>query len=188
MLRLNGLRMLLRTLPATGALLTTASASAACADMLALPLPSTTISSATDVPAGAFTAPAGTVLDGLPAFCRVVGVSRPASDSEIGFEVWIPYSGWNQNYLQVSTLVFAGNIQYRSLGFALRRGYATATTDGGHRASIGDASFALGHPQKIVDWGYRALGTTISNGSPPIRIARCAIPTFSAPPMVAAMR
>ncbi|WAH66491.1 tannase/feruloyl esterase family alpha/beta hydrolase [Xanthomonas hortorum] len=164
MLRLNGLRVLLRTLAAIGALLTTASASAACADLLALSLPSTTISSATDVPAGAFTAPDGTVLDALPAFCRVVGVSRPASDSEIGFEVWIPSAGWNQNYLQVGTVVFAGNIQYRSLGFALRRGYATATTDGGHRASIGDASFARGHPQKIVDWGYQALATTISNG------------------------
>lgn len=164
MLRLNGLRVLLRTLAAIGALLTTASASAACADLLALSLPSTTISSATDVPAGAFTAPDGTVLDALPAFCRVVGVSRPASDSEIGFEVWIPSAGWNQNYLQVGTVVFAGNIQYRSLGFALRRGYATATTDGGHRASIGDASFARGHPQKILDWGYQALATTISNG------------------------
>jgi feruloyl esterase len=154
MFRLNGLRMLLRTLAAAGALLTTASASAACADMLALSLPSTTISSATDVPAGSFTAPDGTVLDGLPAFCRVVGLSRPVSASEIGFEVWIPSAGWNQNYLQVGTVVFAGNIQYRALAFALRRGYATATTDGGHRASVGDASFALGHPQKIVDWGY----------------------------------
>lgn len=50
-------------------------------------------------------------------------------------------------------MVFAGTIQYNSLGFALRRGYATATTDGGHRGSAGDASFALNHPQKIIDWG-----------------------------------
>ncbi|AVU04698.1 tannase/feruloyl esterase family alpha/beta hydrolase [Xanthomonas oryzae pv. oryzae] len=144
--------------------LVAASAFASCSDLLNLSLSSATISTADDVPAGSFSAPDGTVVQGLPAFCRVVGVARPNSDSEIGFEVWIPASGWNAKYLQVGTLVFAGTIQYNSLGFALRRGYATATTDGGHRGSAGDASFAINHPQKIIDWGYRALAKTALYG------------------------
>lgn len=157
MARLDWPRVLGPVVVATGLYFAATSAFASCADLLKLSVPSTTISTADDVAAGNFTAPDGTVLKGLPAFCRVVGVARPNSDSEIGFEVWIPSSGWNAKYLQVGTVVFAGTIQYNSLGFALRRGYATATTDGGHRATVGDASFALNHPQKIIDWGYRAL-------------------------------
>ena len=41
---------------------------------------------------------------------------------------------------------------------ALREGYATASTDTGHEG--GDASFALGHPEKVVDFAYRAVHET----------------------------
>ena len=38
------------------------------------------------------------------------------------------------------------------------RGYAAAGTDDGHADPVGtDASWALGHPQKIIDFGFRAL-------------------------------
>ena len=40
---------------------------------------------------------------------------------------------------------------------ALRRGYAAASTDTGHTGTGGDASFALGHPEKLTDFGYRAV-------------------------------
>jgi hypothetical protein len=39
------------------------------------------------------------------------------------------------------------------MGMALRDG----STDTGHEGSIEDASFALGHPEKVVDFGYRAV-------------------------------
>jgi feruloyl esterase len=39
----------------------------------------------------------------------------------------------------------------------LARGYATASTDTGHEGTNGDASFALGHPEKVIDFGYRAV-------------------------------
>ena len=38
---------------------------------------------------------------------------------------------------------------------ALRSGYATASTDTGHTGGTG--SFALGHPEKLIDFGYRAV-------------------------------
>jgi feruloyl esterase len=40
---------------------------------------------------------------------------------------------------------------------ALRRGYATSSTDTGHTGNGGDASFALGHPEKLIDFAYRSV-------------------------------
>ncbi len=41
---------------------------------------------------------------------------------------------------------------------ALRLGYATAGNDTGHSAADGpNGMFALGHPEKIVDFAYRAM-------------------------------
>src|SRR5260370_27321382 len=40
---------------------------------------------------------------------------------------------------------------------ALQEHYATASTDTGHKGNGGDASFAIGHPEKMVDYGYRAV-------------------------------
>src|SRR6267143_1404955 len=70
-----------------------------CADLTKLTSEgNTTITAATSVPAGTFTTPAGQTLTGLPAFCRVVGVSRPTSDSNINFEVWLPSDSWNGKF------------------------------------------------------------------------------------------
>jgi feruloyl esterase len=41
------------------------------------------------------------------------------------------------------------------LSQALRNGYATASTDTGHEG--GSGQFALGHPEKLVDFGWRAV-------------------------------
>jgi len=122
--------------------------------------PNTTITAAAIVPAGTFVTPTvpPQTLTGLPQFCRVAGFRTPTSDSHISFEVWVPDSGWNLKYLQVGCGGFCGSIQYGSLADALRRGYATAATDDGHQG--GDASWAVGHPEKVVDFGYRALKET----------------------------
>ena len=37
----------------------------------------------------------------------------------------------------------------------LRRGYATASNDTGHKG--GSAAFAVGHPEKLIDFAYRAM-------------------------------
>jgi feruloyl esterase len=124
--------------------------------------PNTTITTAQTVPAGTFVTP--TVppqsITGLPKFCRLAGFTTPTSDSHINFEVWIPESGWNLKYLQAGCGGFCGSISYNSLAEPLRRGYAVAATDDGHQASGVDASWAAGHPEKVVDFGYRALKET----------------------------
>jgi feruloyl esterase len=47
---------------------------------------------------------------------------------------------------------------------ALRRGYAAASTDKGHATrNARDASWAMGHPELMVDFGYRAVHVTTEN-------------------------
>lgn len=124
--------------------------------------PNTTITTAQTVPAGTFVTP--TVppqsITNLPQFCRVAGFTTPTSDSHIQFEVWMPESNWNLKYLQAGCGGFCGSISYSAMGEPLRRGYAVAATDDGHEASGTDASWAVGHPQKVVDFGYRSLKET----------------------------
>jgi feruloyl esterase len=128
----------------------------ACETLADLRLPGTTITSATAT-AGTWTSPSGAPLEGLPAFCRVVGVIRPTSDSHIEFEVWLPSAGWNGKFQGIGNGGFAGTIAYDMLANAVRRGYAAAATDTGHKGGATDARWALGHPEKIVDFGHRAI-------------------------------
>ena len=51
----------------------------------------------------------------------------------------------------------AGGITYGELADSVQRGYATASTDTGHAGNGSDASFALGHPEKLIDLGYRSV-------------------------------
>src|SRR5436189_4625939 len=102
-------------------------------------LPDTTITSAAVASADPLSGAA------LPAYCRVVGVIKPTADSNIGFETWLPLSGWNGKYNTVGGGGFAGSISYDALDRALARGYAAASTDTGHIG--GDASWAFGHPE-----------------------------------------
>ncbi|HEY4769365.1 MAG TPA: tannase/feruloyl esterase family alpha/beta hydrolase, partial [Myxococcales bacterium] len=131
---------------------------ASCTSLTSLALPHATVTLAQSVPAGSFTAPDGQVLTGLPAFCRVAVVSRPSPDSQIGLEVWLPASAWNGRYHQSGNGGFAGAVPFGSLADALRGNYAAAGTDDGHVG--GTATFAPGHHQKVIDFGFRALKET----------------------------
>src|SRR3989441_1104603 len=136
---------------------------AECANLSKTSLPDTSLTTAQSVPEGRFVPPYGRPLDNLPAFCRLAGVIRPSSDSDIRFEVWLPASDWNGKFLSVGNGGFAGSINYNAMGDNLRRGYATAATDTGHEGDAVDASWAFGHPEKVIDYGYRALHATTEN-------------------------
>lgn len=92
----------------------------------------------------------------VQARCRVAIVATPTSDSRIGIEVWIPPAArWNGKLLGTGNGGFSGDLGYRAMADGLRRGYAVAGSDTGH---TGDSmAFGTGHPEKIVDWAYRAV-------------------------------
>ena len=137
-----------------------AALAASCESLAALALPDSRITLAQAVPAGELTLPGATdaaarLYKSLPAFCRVAATLEPTSDSDIKIEVWLPASGWNGKFQAVGNGGWAGSISYPAMGQALLRGYATASTDTGHTG--GSASFALGHREKLIDFGYRAV-------------------------------
>jgi feruloyl esterase len=90
-------------------------------------------------------------------FCRVAATLRPSGDSDIKIEVWLPLSGWNGKYLAVGNWGWAGSIMYDGLLMGLDGGYAVASTDTGHDNAQSMGQFALGHPDRVIDYGYRAV-------------------------------
>jgi len=163
-------------------------ASTSCESLMSLALPHARIESAEPVAAGAFVAPAPargaepTAAGGrgrgegrgaatspftnLAPFCRVRATLTPTGDSDIKAEVWLPASNWNGKYQAVGGGGWAGVISYPAMAAAVRGGYATASTDTGHTG--GTADFALGHPEKLVDFGYRAIHETTVFAKPVI--------------------
>jgi feruloyl esterase len=140
----------------------TPAASAPCEALSALTLPNAHVTGAAVVAAGAFRAPdaegrnpAAGPFASVPAFCRVTATLKPSSDSDIKVEVWLPVDGWNGKFQAVGNGGWAGVIPYTSLAGAVAGGYASAGTDAGHAGNT--AAFAPGHPEKVVDMGYRAV-------------------------------
>ena len=139
--------------------LTATAEAQSCESLTSLSLAETTIVSAALVPAGPFTppVPAGAAPPQTPrpieapAACRVVGRVNPA----VNFEVWMPASGWNGKFQAVGGGGFAGVISYGPMMAALNRGYATASTDTGHVG--GNGAWALGRPDLVTDFAYRAI-------------------------------
>jgi len=137
---------------------------ATCDSLTSLSLPDTTITSAQVVPAGQFTAPGAGQAKGqgkganpyanLPEFCRVAATLKPSSDSDIKVEFWLPTSNWNHKLQAVGNGGWAGVISYSAMAEAVRAGYASASTDTGHVS--GSGSFALGHPEKLIDFSWRS--------------------------------
>jgi feruloyl esterase len=131
-------------------------AGTSCGALATLALPNATITLAQAVDAGRFTPPGSAAeASGLPAFCRVAATLKPTPDSDIKIEVWMPSSGWNSKLQAVGNGAFNGSISYAAMMMALVRGYATTSTDTGHVGNNG--SFAVGHPEKVIDFGWRAV-------------------------------
>jgi len=126
-----------------------------CEKLKSLSLRETTITMAEAVGAGNFSPPSGPAIKDLPAFCRVAAILTPSKDSEIKIEVWLPEAAWNGKFQAVGNGGWSGAIGYPALSKALAQGYAAASTDTGH--SGGSGSFALGHPEKLIDFAYRSV-------------------------------
>ena len=118
-------------------------ANVSCESLASLKLPDTTITLAQTVARA-----------DLPSFCRVAATLKPSTDSDIHIEVWLPASNWNGKLEAVGNGGWNGNVATDALAAGIRRGYAVASTDTGHE---GGAGVWMQHPEKLVDFGYRAV-------------------------------
>ncbi len=136
-----------------------------CDSLAKLALPHASVTLAQDVPAGQLTLPAGAVptfpgfpapnFGNLPAICRVAATLKPTSDSDIRIELWMPTANWNGKLEAVGNGAWAGSISYRDLATAVTAGWAAVSTDTGHTETT--AAFVVGHPEKLIDFAYRAV-------------------------------
>lgn len=135
----------------------------ACEGLTSLKIPNASVTLATTVPAGTFNGPPApfTGMDIsalyklLPAFCRVEATAKPTPDSDIKLQVWLPLAGWNGKLRGTGNGGFAGQIDFLQLANGVLHGYVATATDAGHTG--GDAAWALGHPEKVVDFGHRGI-------------------------------
>jgi feruloyl esterase len=128
-----------------------------CESLMSMNLAGGTITMAQSVAAGGLAIPegrGGRTVPNQAAFCRVAATLRPSADSDIKMELWLPVSGWNGKFEANGNGGWTGSINEAALSAGLNRGYAAAMSDLGHEG--GSASFAMGHPEKLVDYGYRA--------------------------------
>ena len=133
-----------------------AAAATSCDRLATLPISRTTLAATLSEPG-----------DGRPAFCRVAGTITPVPGSRIGFELWLPRTGWNGKIEMFGNGGYSSKIDEPDMRAQLARGYATLGTDTGHQG--GDPDVAVGHPQVIVDWGWRAVHASIEKARDIVR-------------------
>jgi len=156
----RALALQLRTLPivlpfmlaTVGPSAAVAAAPLTCAELGSFARPDLRITAATAIDAASrFTPPMAGVAAPERSFCRVEGVI----EKEIGFELWLPLAPqWNGKLLTGGVGGQAGNYAYRELVRGVRRGYASASTDTGHKAS--DRHWLLGDPMRAANYAHRA--------------------------------
>jgi hypothetical protein len=133
-------------------------AEAKCGTLATVKLGGAVVTSAAVVPAGAAMAGVELKAKGLPAICRVRVSDKPTADSVTLVEVWLPMAGWDGKLHGIGNGGFAGNIYFDQMAANVMRGDAVSGTDAGHEGITGE--FALGHPERVKDFGWRAVHDT----------------------------
>ena len=118
-----------------------------CEQVKSLQLPDVKIADATPVAA----ATTGAVR--VP-HCRVTGVIG----TEIRFSVLLP-DDWNRKFMMGGGGGYVGSVQNQAAA-TVNLGFATAGTDTGHQGGATDASWAVDHVERLVNFGYLAIHRT----------------------------
>jgi feruloyl esterase len=150
----------------------------ACADLVKLKVPGSTlrIDKATAVPAGnapqAPDAPPGPAVK-LPAYCKVEGVIDPRTGVggkpyAIGFEIALP-EAWNGRFLFQGGGGLNGvirppyGVQASGDKSALARGFAVISNDSGHKGAGFDGSF-MQDQEALMNFLYQSVGKVTTAG------------------------
>ncbi|WP_232491777.1 tannase/feruloyl esterase family alpha/beta hydrolase [Novosphingobium kaempferiae] len=114
-----------------------------------------------DLRATFVSATAGT--NAMTAHCRVDGVLRPVTGSRIGYVLLLPLrDAWSGRFQMLGNGGYSSRLPTAAMTRALARGSAVIATDTGHDGD--DPDFAIGKPEAIVDWGWRAVHLTAQAG------------------------
>ncbi|KAK8062972.1 ferulic acid Esterase/Feruloyl esterase [Apiospora hydei] len=108
-------------------------------------------------PTKAFPAPA----KNLSALCSVTVNVKSSASSSYNFGLFLPDSGWNERFLTTGNGGFGGGINWVDMNIFAHHGFATMSTDTGHNATAFDATWGLNQPEKLIDWGSRAMHGSI---------------------------
>ena len=127
----------------------TKSAVTDCAALTSAALPDVRITEAAAIPA-APQARAGAKV----AHCRVRGVIGV----ETRFELLLP-DDWNRRFFMGGAGGFAGAVENMAVS-SVNSGYATVGTDAGHQGIAILGNWAVGHPDRVVDYAHRAVHRT----------------------------
>ncbi|OJJ70445.1 hypothetical protein ASPBRDRAFT_155263 [Aspergillus brasiliensis CBS 101740] len=92
----------------------------------------------------------------LPELCAVQIKVISSPTSAYSFGLFLPVE-WNNRFLAVGNGGFAGGINWVDVGVGARYGFASMSTDTGHNSTSSDGSWAYHAPEKVIDWGYRAM-------------------------------
>ena len=113
------------------------------------------ILAAEDIPAGEFTTPAQASAPAttytVPAFCRITAIIGAQAQTE----VWLPRDNWTGRFMGLGNGGLVGSVMYANMVGILSAGMAVVSSDLGHQSTGDDASWALGRPDLLEDFGFR---------------------------------
>lgn len=92
----------------------------------------------------------------LPAYCEVIATLRPVEGSNIGVLYRLPEQ-WNGKILGIGGGGWAGNLTLEAASAGLKKGYATAQTDGGHESTDPWNNDWAENPEARIDFSHRAI-------------------------------
>jgi feruloyl esterase len=131
---------------------------ATCENLITTQLANAIVTSAVTV-SGTVKGPDGKNYSNLPEFCSVSILATPSTDSAINILLWLPTTTWNGRFEGTGNGGYAGNmaIDAPAMVYAIQNGIAAAATDMGTAPSVNNnGDVLIGHPQKWIDFGYRA--------------------------------
>ncbi|KAI5481001.1 feruloyl esterase-like protein [Pseudohyphozyma bogoriensis] len=97
-------------------------------------------------------------------FCRIRVNISTYPGSQAASEIWLP-DDWNGRFLGFGNGASGGGFAWSEMApGGVNLGFASHATNGGHSSNGSDASWALGNPEALIDWNYRAMhqGTVVA--------------------------
>ncbi|KAK9442438.1 feruloyl esterase B precursor [Metarhizium brunneum] len=98
---------------------------------------------------------------GLPALCAASFNTKTPGNTSYNFGVFLP-TNWNGRFLATGNGGFGGGINWIDMGIFSQYGFATMSTDTGHSSAPTDGKWGLNQPEKLINWGHRAMHGSVT--------------------------